>query len=254
MKVFISWSGKESHVVASVLRDKLPIIINAIKPFVSSEDISKGSPWFQNIASELEDSAFGIVCLTRKNIQNQWILFEAGALAGKLTKKRVAPLLLDLKAGEVEPPLGQLQSTALEREDFLKLVLTLNAELPKERALAEGTLKDSFEMWWKPFFEKIQEKLKALPSTPPPRPERTEKEILYEILSLTRSIASNQPKDPVMNDNDTEALRSLLTNNHLKGKRLTLEEGKTLFSRMREAIAEGEKVTPLETNDYTTRL
>lgn len=194
MKVFISWSGETSHAVAMLLRDELPIIINAIKPFVSSEDISKGTPWFQNVATELEDSVFGIVCLTKKNIHNKWILFEAGALAGKLSKKRIAPLLVDLSPEEVEPPLGQLQLTSLgKKDDFFKLISTLNSELG-ERALAEATLKKSFEMWWEVFNKSLKEKLATVSTTASKTVDRTEKEILNEVLSLTRSIASNLPQ------------------------------------------------------------
>ena len=190
MKVFISWSGEESHAVATALRDHLPLFINAVKPFVSSEDISKGAQWFQSIASELEGSAFGIVCLTKKNLQSKWILFEAGALAGKLTKKRVAPLLVGLKPDEVEPPLGQLQSTTLEKEDFFKLLLTLNSEL-KENSLTEDHLKRAFATWWDSFSKDIKGKLDALPKEQPVPTERTDRDILNEVLSLARSIAAN---------------------------------------------------------------
>jgi hypothetical protein len=95
MKVFISWSGEESGAVAQVLRAQLPCIIQAIKPFVSSEDIEKGAAWFQQIGAELEKSDFGILCLTNTNQNSKWVQFEAGALAGKFTKARIAPLLID---------------------------------------------------------------------------------------------------------------------------------------------------------------
>jgi hypothetical protein len=198
MKVFISWSGAASHAVAMLLRDELPVVINAVKPFVSSEDIAKGSPWFQNVAGELENSAFGVVCLTEANLNNKWILFEAGALAGKLSKKRVAPLLLDLSPEEVEPPLGQLQLTSLgNKEDFFKLLLVINNELG-EHALQESTLKRSFEIWWEHFNKKVQESLRALPKTTSKTVERSDSEILREILSLTRSIVSNETQHPAI--------------------------------------------------------
>ena len=42
MKVFLGWSGETSHNVALALSDWLPKVIQAIRPFVSSEDIAKG--------------------------------------------------------------------------------------------------------------------------------------------------------------------------------------------------------------------
>jgi len=119
MKVFISWSGEESRAVALILREELPCVINAIKPFVSSEDIDKGTLWFQKIASELENSDFGIICLTETNQNSKWVLFEAGALAGRFSRSRVAPLLVDTSESSITQPLGQFQLTALTNKDDL---------------------------------------------------------------------------------------------------------------------------------------
>ena len=193
MKVFISWSGEESHVVAQVLRVQLPCLINALKPFVSSEDIEKGAAWFQNIGVELSNSDFGILCLTNSNQNSPWVQFEAGALAGKFAKARVAPLLIKTTPASIKPPLSQFQLTILsDREDFYKLLSTMNSYLGANSLSAE-TLKASFENWWNPFTQKVNEALDKVPKVEPEEIERSQKDILNEVLSLTRSIAAGMP-------------------------------------------------------------
>ena len=86
MKVFLSWSGSRSHKVALVFRDWLPSVIQEIVPYVSSEDIDKGARWSTDIAKELSDSKFGILCVTRDNINAPWLTFEAGALSKTMDK------------------------------------------------------------------------------------------------------------------------------------------------------------------------
>ena len=62
MKVFLSWSGVKSQKIAIILRDWIPSVIQSVVPYVSSEDIDKGARWSGEIAKELDDCAFGILC------------------------------------------------------------------------------------------------------------------------------------------------------------------------------------------------
>lgn len=190
MKVFLSWSGTRSHKVAMVFRDWLPSVIQAIVPYVSSEDIDKGARWSTDIAKELEDSTFGILCVTRENINAPWLTFEAGALSKTMDKSFVSPFLFDIKRSEVDGPILQFQSTIFERDDLKKLVKTLNKACDKD-GLAAERLEKAFGVWY-PTLETELNKLKEAPAESPEDSGADElqapkaQEILEEILELSR--------------------------------------------------------------------
>lgn len=81
MKVFISWSGPRSRVVATALRDWLQNVVYGANPFMSDVDIEKGTVGWEVIEEQLDESTFGVVCLTSENHAREWINYEAGALA-----------------------------------------------------------------------------------------------------------------------------------------------------------------------------
>jgi hypothetical protein len=183
MDVFISWSGERSRATAEALRGWLPKIINAIKPWLSSEDIDKGARWGTDVASRLEAAKAGIICLTPSNLHSDWILFEAGALSKTLKNTFVCPLLIGLEPSDVKPPLAQFQATRAEKEDVLKLLKTLNSALA-ENALPEIHIDEAFEVWW----PKLDSQLKKLPQEDAKsKPHRPDREILEEILSVVRN-------------------------------------------------------------------
>ncbi|MFW2574125.1 MULTISPECIES: toll/interleukin-1 receptor domain-containing protein [Serratia] len=146
MKIFISWSGNDSLKIAKILRDWIPNVIQAVKPYVSAEDIDKGTRWAADISKELDDSLYGIICLTKNNISAPWINFEAGALSKKVDKSKLSPFLFKIKPSEVTGPILQFQHTRSDdKEDILKLLSSINKQgdfLTSER------LVNSFEQWW----------------------------------------------------------------------------------------------------------
>ena len=150
MKVFISWSGDISHKVAmeAVLYGWLPDVIQSIDPYVSSEDIHKGTRWIMDISTELEKSAFGILCVTKDNLNAPWLNFEAGALSRSAKKGRVAPFLFGVDLSEIkESPLGQFQATTFDKADVKKLLDSLNTagDTP---LLDKGRLNGAFGRLW----------------------------------------------------------------------------------------------------------
>lgn len=187
VKVFISWSGNKSHKVGMVFRDWLPSVIQTITPYVSSEDIDKGVRWSTDIAKELSDSTFGILCVTKDNLNSSWLSFEAGALSKTMEKTHVAPFLFDIKRSEVNGPILQFQSTTFEKSDIKKLLNTLNKACGESGIPAER-LNEAFEVW----YPTLETRLKEIEG------EKDEKaddkntdgsqhpEILEEILDLSR--------------------------------------------------------------------
>lgn len=157
MKVFISWSGDISLSVAKSLRDWLPSVIQSITPYVSSEDIDKGARWSSDIAGELDESSFGVLCVTPDNVEAPWLNFEAGALGKSVDKSRVCPFLFRIKRSDIKGPILQFQSTIHEKNDLFKLIKAIN-EACGENGIEDTRLEKAFDVWW----PKLDEELAAI--------------------------------------------------------------------------------------------
>jgi hypothetical protein len=186
MKVFIGWSGETSHKVALALAAWLPKVIQAVKPFVSSEDIAKGARWSAVIGTELQSSNYGIICITRDNLTSLWVNFEAGALSRDLDKGFVTPFLFDVKTSDIDGPLSQFQATTNDKDDIFKLLVSINGKQGDER-LEKGALEDAFEMRWgalKNQLAEIEREGKGKPAVP----KRSTEDKIEEILELVRTM------------------------------------------------------------------
>lgn len=188
MKLFISWSGKLSHQIAKELKEWFPLLINQLEPFVSSESIKKGDRWMIDINSELEQSNFGVICLTKENLTEPWIMFEAGALSKNISQSRVSSLLFDnLKQSDVKSPLSLFQNTEFEKEDFRKLVDSINNALGNKK-ISDNILSRSFEKWFPDLEEKIKKIQEEYSPVLPPKQE--DANTLDEILRTTKYISN----------------------------------------------------------------
>ncbi len=188
MKIFVSWSGELSHTIALALKDWFPNVMQSIELYVSSEDIDKGTRWFTDIGSELEDAKFGIVCLTRENMNAPWILFESGAISKSINQSRVTPLLINLSASDLEGPLVQFQATTITEHDMRRLVKTVNNSLG-DLSLKDSQLDRAFNKWWPDLQQSLKQAIEAIGDTDKKDEGRPERQILEEVLQLTRSIA-----------------------------------------------------------------
>lgn len=185
MNVFISWSGPLSRAFAELLVAWFPDVIQRVKPWLSSQDIDKGSLWPAEI-NEALSTTIGILCVTQENKDAPWLLFEAGALSKGLTKARVCPLLIDLEPKDIQPPLSLFNLTLPENADMWQLVKSINSADP-DNALVEERLKKAFDHRW-PDFERESKSIREKHKTMTKAPERSEKAMIVEVLEITRAI------------------------------------------------------------------
>lgn len=185
--IFISWSGERSKWVAEALKDWLPNVLQAARPWLSTRDIEKGTRGLTEMNKALGGMGFGICCLTSENLESEWILFEAGALSKTFDddKARLWTYLLGgLQHQDVKPPLGQFQHTKAEKKDTRKLIHSINNAINSEEdRLKETAVNDAFDRWWPDF----QKTLETIPSAKGPAKEkRGSDEIMTEILEMCR--------------------------------------------------------------------
>lgn len=218
MRVFLSWSGKLSHEVAIVFRDWLPIVIQSVTTYVSSEDIDKGARWSNDIAKELETCSYGVICVTKENIAAPWVNFEAGALSKFVNEGYVSPFLLNLKKSEVKGPLLQFQATAYEKEDVRKLLYSINKACGEE-GLEVSRLDTAFNLMWDNLKGQLDEIIQKY-TCGETQEDVIEKanptdDIMEQVLDLARSQQKllNSPREFIpaeyLKEQITDALRSL---------------------------------------------
>jgi|GEM_PF-953801 len=190
MKIFISWSGDLSKNIAEIFRQWIPGVIQAAKPYYSPDDITKGTRWNTEISKELDASKIGIICLTKENLESTWIMFEAGALSKNIEKSKVVPLLFGIDPSDVQGPLVQFQAAKFSKTEMKKVIKMINAELG-ETGLSSDVLDSVFEMWWTKLETQIKEAEEKAKSTTN-KDMRTERDLLEEVLSLTRELSINR--------------------------------------------------------------
>ncbi len=187
MKIFISWSGELSKNIAEIFRQWIPGVIQAAKPYYSPDDITKGTRWSSEISKELDASKIGIICLTKDNLNSSWIMFEAGALSKNIEKSKVVPLLFGIEPSDIQGPLVQFQAAKFSKSEMKKVVKMINSELG-ELALSTDVIENVFEMWWPKLEAQIKEAEEKAKSNNN-KDLRSERDLLEEVLSLTRELS-----------------------------------------------------------------
>jgi hypothetical protein len=229
MQIFISWSGKLSKDIGETFKKWIPSVLQVVKPYFTPDDIEKGTRWSTEIAKELEQSQVGIVIVTRQNLQSPWIMFESGALSKQLTKSRICPILFGVENTDLQGPLVQFQTTSFIKDDMFRLIKNVNGACSEQR-LEESVLSDVFEKWWPDLEKTISSKLQKHKETS--GQVRSDRELIEEILSLTRITSSRSREESLEHHISTSAWQDLL-DCYLRIDRCIEEED---FSKLRLAL------------------
>lgn len=194
MKIFISWSGDRSKQIAVALKTFTKMVLQETEPWISSNDIDGGSVWFNKITQQLKESQTSIICLTHENINEPWILFEAGAVAKGIETNRPCTLLIDLNPTDIKGPLAQFNHTLCNKDGLRKLLNELNKSL--KQPLEETQFDSLFEALWPSLSPSIEKVLAQKPSSAKPKNERRPEDMLAEILERIRTIENQTAARP----------------------------------------------------------
>jgi hypothetical protein len=190
MRIFTSWSGDRSKAAALGLKSLLQDLFEETVQVFVSDHITPGEAWAQRLGTELEQSEFGILCLTRDNWQSPWLLFEAGAIAKKFASSRVVPYLIDeLPPASDRSPIAQFQHVRADREGTYRLVECIN--VARENPKASDRLARSFEKWW----PDLEQTLKTVQTPSSAQtPVRSDREMLEAILQRIDSLSRRESR------------------------------------------------------------
>lgn len=164
MKVFLSWSGERSRLVAKALHSFLQDVNQSFKPWMSENEIKAGMRWFSELAKGLEDTDFGIICVTPESINSPWVLFEAGVLSKSVDTSRVCPYCMDPDQKELEGPLAQFQAKTTSKDSTWDLISAINDISGDDAKLPEGRLRKYFDLNWKNFNSELTKAREATSS------------------------------------------------------------------------------------------
>lgn len=172
--------------MALALKTWLPDVIQAIDPWVSPQDIMKGSRALRDIAGELSESRYGIICVTPENQNSPWVNFEAGALSKEIDESLVSPFLLGMGVAELTGPLAQFQATESgSKADVKKLMHDINAAL-KDSGIPTERLDRAFERYWPDLDSALEKIRKETAFQRSSHSSRSNADMLAELLVLAR--------------------------------------------------------------------
>ena len=150
MRIFISWAGARSRALGTCMQTWIRELMPGDEIF-HSDDIPKGSGWYDALNTALRKCDAGIFCITPESLRSQWMLFEAGAVAPHTGDR---PVLFAYLYGisEIDGPLGHFQATRFDRDDTRKFIESLVAVRSSQD---KGSILEAFDTTWPTFEEKV---------------------------------------------------------------------------------------------------
>jgi hypothetical protein len=131
-----------------------------------------------------------VICLTPENLENPWLLYEAGALSKSVEGSSVVPFLLGVRKADVKGPLAHFQGADADIEGTRLLLGSINADLGRlgETALSDLLFTEAFELWW-PRLEKNLKSALSQPTASEPPAARSGDDMLRELVELSRGMS-----------------------------------------------------------------
>lgn len=237
--------------IASALSEFLPDIFLDVKTWMSDHDLQPGLRWSSALSTQLDESRFGVICLTPENLSAPWLLYEAGALAKGVTESRVVLYLFSLNTADVAYPLAQFQGVNADKDGTRRLLTSINSV--RQQPIEEERLERVFTGLWPNMAQCLQE----IPSKVAEKPRRSEREIIEEVLNHVREITnpgaayspSHVPRSAVWKTQHDITARDLenmtdeeidlyIDKAHLRAVYASGDEDTALSKRIDKAIAE----------------
>jgi hypothetical protein len=184
VRIFISWSGEPSKSIARALTTWLEDIVQHVEPWMSVEDIRSGTRWREVVATALDGTNFGIICVTADNQDSRWLNFEAGALAKHPDIARIVPLCMDLHPSDITGPLDAWQGLPFTEDGVRQLVHDVSAVT--EKPMRTESLNRLFDRMWPDLESDVTEARAKTPQREKPR--RPPDDMLEEIVDRLRRL------------------------------------------------------------------
>ncbi len=162
---------------------------------MSSENIDKGERWAMDIATQLQETHYGIICVTPQNLEAPWLLFESGALSKSMNHSKVLPIIFGLEQSDLtKSPLLQFQVSSFSKSEIKKVLTSINNSAPDAESVSAEVLNKSFERAWSELEDGINQpdiqnllKEAAKKKAPAPPPSNSIETAVQEILSNSRA-------------------------------------------------------------------